>query len=144
MYRCGACVHAKLFSHVQLFVTLWSVAHQAPLSMGFSRQEHRSELTHLLQGIFPTRVQTYVSCLLQWQVGSLPLAPPGKPRNTLLYIKYTNNKVLLYSTGNLNAFGFFDSVVLYLPGSYFTGYSFSNSFAAFSSYTPPNIRVFRL
>ena len=26
-------------SHVQLFVTPWAVAHQAPLSMGFSRQE---------------------------------------------------------------------------------------------------------
>ena len=28
------------FSHVQLFVTLWSVTHHAPLSMGFSRQEY--------------------------------------------------------------------------------------------------------
>ena len=27
------------FSPVQLFVTLWTVAHQAPLPMGFSRQE---------------------------------------------------------------------------------------------------------
>ena len=27
------------FSRVQLFVTLWAVARQAPLSMGFSRQE---------------------------------------------------------------------------------------------------------
>ena len=27
------------FSHVRLFVTLWTVARQAPLSMGFSRQE---------------------------------------------------------------------------------------------------------
>ena len=27
------------FSHVQLFVTLWTVAHQAPLSMGCSRQK---------------------------------------------------------------------------------------------------------
>ena len=27
------------FSHVQLFATLWTVAHQAPLSMGFSMQE---------------------------------------------------------------------------------------------------------
>ena len=27
------------FSHVQLFVTLWTVAQQAPVSMGFSRQE---------------------------------------------------------------------------------------------------------
>ena len=28
------------FSHVQLFAALWFVAHQAPLSMGFSRQEY--------------------------------------------------------------------------------------------------------
>ena len=28
------------FSRVQLFVTLWTIAHQAPLSMGFSRQEY--------------------------------------------------------------------------------------------------------
>ena len=28
------------FSHIQLFVTLWTVAHQAPPSMGFSRQEY--------------------------------------------------------------------------------------------------------
>ena len=30
------------FSHVRLFVTLWTVALQAPLSMGFSRQEYWS------------------------------------------------------------------------------------------------------
>ena len=30
------------FSHVQLFVTPWTVDHQAPLSMGFSRQEYWS------------------------------------------------------------------------------------------------------
>ena len=32
------------FSCVQLFVTPWTVAHQAPLSMGFSRQEYQSGL----------------------------------------------------------------------------------------------------
>ena len=32
------------FSRVWLFVTPWTVAHQAPLSMGFSRQEHCSGL----------------------------------------------------------------------------------------------------
>jgi len=32
------------FSRVQLFATLWTVAHQAPLSMGFSRQEYWSGL----------------------------------------------------------------------------------------------------
>ena len=35
------------FSRVQLFVTLRTVAHQAPLSMGFSRQEHCSGLPYL-------------------------------------------------------------------------------------------------
>ena len=28
------------FSYVQLFATLWTVAHQGPLSTGFSRQEY--------------------------------------------------------------------------------------------------------
>ena len=32
------------FSHVQLFVTPWTVACQAPLSMGFSKQEYWSGL----------------------------------------------------------------------------------------------------
>ena len=32
------------FGHVQLFETLWAVAHQAPLSMGFSRKEYWSGL----------------------------------------------------------------------------------------------------
>ena len=32
------------FSRVQLFATLWTIARQAPLSMGFSRQEYQSVL----------------------------------------------------------------------------------------------------
>ena len=36
-----ACVLSR-FTRVQLFVTPWSVVRQAPLSMGFSRQEYRS------------------------------------------------------------------------------------------------------
>ena len=35
---------AYLLSHVQLFVTPWTVAHQVPLSMGFSKQEYWSGL----------------------------------------------------------------------------------------------------
>ena len=35
-------VKVKLLSHVRLFVTLWAAAHQAPLSMGSSRQEYCS------------------------------------------------------------------------------------------------------
>ena len=41
----------RCFSHVQLFATLWTVARQAPLSMGFSRQEYWSACHALLQGI---------------------------------------------------------------------------------------------
>ena len=41
------------FSHVQLFVTLWIVAHQAPLFMGFCRQEYWSGLTFLPPGSLP-------------------------------------------------------------------------------------------
>ena len=32
------------FSHVRLFATLWTISHQAPLSMGFPRQEYWSGL----------------------------------------------------------------------------------------------------
>ena len=38
-----ACVLSR-FHHVQLFATLWSVARQASLSMGFSRQKYWSGL----------------------------------------------------------------------------------------------------
>ena len=37
-------------SHVQLFVTLWTVAHQVPLSMGLYRQEYWSGLPYLPPG----------------------------------------------------------------------------------------------
>ena len=36
------CVHLCLLSRLQLFTTTWTVACQAPLSMGFSRQEYWS------------------------------------------------------------------------------------------------------
>ena len=42
-------------SHVWLFATPWTVAHQAPLSMWFPRQEYWVGCHFLLQGIFPTQ-----------------------------------------------------------------------------------------
>ena len=50
-YLC--CAVLSQFSHVQLFVTLWAVACQAPQSMGFSRQEYWSELPCPLPGDLP-------------------------------------------------------------------------------------------
>ena len=41
---------AQLFSHVPLFVTPWTIAHQAPLSMEFSRQEYWRGLPFLPLG----------------------------------------------------------------------------------------------
>ena len=41
------------FSRVRLLATLWTVARQAPLSMGFSRQEHWSGLPCSPPGDFP-------------------------------------------------------------------------------------------
>ena len=56
----GAC----MFSHIQLFATTWTVALQAPLSMGFSRQEYWSGLPFPLPGdLPPSRDQTHVSCI---------------------------------------------------------------------------------
>ena len=43
------------FSHIRLFVTPWTVAHQASLSVGFSRQENWSGSHSLLQEIFQTQ-----------------------------------------------------------------------------------------
>ena len=50
------CVHAQSLSQVWLFETLWTIAHQAPLSMGFfSSKNSRVGCHFLLQGIFPTQ-----------------------------------------------------------------------------------------
>ena len=59
-------------SVVQLLATPWTVAHQAPLSMEYPRQEYWSGGRFLLQGIFLTQGPTCVSSvsLLRWQVGS--------------------------------------------------------------------------
>ena len=67
----------SLFSHVLLFVTPWTVAHQAPLSMGFSRQEHWSGLPFPPPGDLPDPgIQPTSSAL---QVDSLLLGHWGSP-----------------------------------------------------------------
>ena len=57
------------------FVTPGTVAWQAPLAMGFPRQEYWSGLHFLLQGIFPT--QGLNMRLLHWQVDSLLVSHQG-------------------------------------------------------------------
>ena len=64
-----------LCSHVWLFATLWTVARQAPLSMGFSRQEYWSGLSCPPLGDLPKPgIEPRCSTL---QADSLLSEPPG-------------------------------------------------------------------
>ena len=79
-----ACMHAKSLQSRQLFATPWTVAQQAPLSKGFSRQEYWSGLPCPPPGELPNLgIEPCLLHLLHWQTGSLPLAPPGKPTLSL-------------------------------------------------------------
>ena len=69
--------HCAVVNHVWLFVTTWTVAHQAPLSMGFSRQESWSGLPCPPAVYLPDPGIGPSSPALQ--VDSLPAKPQGKP-----------------------------------------------------------------
>ena len=74
------------FSHVPFFETPWTTAYQAPVSMGFSRQEYQSGLPCPPPGDLPhPGLNRLLLGLLHWQSGSLPKVPPGKlgDQNTL-------------------------------------------------------------
>ena len=64
-------------SHVQLFATPWTVAHQAPLSMGFPRQEYWGGMSFPSPKGLPNAGIKPMSLALQ--ADSLPSEPPGKP-----------------------------------------------------------------
>ena len=71
------CVHpCTLLSCVCVFVTPWTIARQAPLSMRFSREEYWSVLPFPTLGDFsdPVIEPTSLS-FLHWQADSLPLCP---------------------------------------------------------------------
>ena len=98
--RVCVCV-LNCFSRVRLCATLWTAAHQAPLPMGFSRQEYWGGYHFLLQGIFLVwGSNPSLLSLLHWQVGSLPLVPPGKPLYWYNGILFSNEKekVLTHTT----------------------------------------------
>ena len=66
----------KSLSHVRLFVTLWTVAHKAPPSMGFLRQEYWSGLPFPSPADLPDPVIKPRSPALQ--AYTLTSEPPGK------------------------------------------------------------------
>ena len=68
----------KLLSRVRLFVTPWTVAYQAPLSMGFSRQEYWSGLPFPSPGDLPDPGIEPGSPALKADASTSE--PPGKPK----------------------------------------------------------------
>ena len=75
-YQLKLCVLSR-FSHVQIFATPWTVASQAPPSMGFSRQEYWSGLPFSSPGDLSN--PGIKSWSLTLQADSFPSEPPGKP-----------------------------------------------------------------
>ena len=72
-----------MLSHVRLLATSWTAAHQAPLSMGFSRQEYWSGLPCPSPRDLPDPGIEPASSLLAG--GFFSTEPPGKPN-----VNYTN------------------------------------------------------
>ena len=71
-------VKVKSLSRVRLFAILWTVAHQTPQSMGFSRQEYWSELPFPSPGDLPDPgIEPRYPTL---QANTLTSDPPGKPQ----------------------------------------------------------------
>ena len=84
------------FSCVRLFVTLWTVARQAPLSIGFSRQESWSGLPCPPPGDLPDPgIEPAPPVSLALQVDSLPPEPPRKSISTIFMCKNTSHIFLL-------------------------------------------------
>ena len=78
------------FSCVWLFATLWTVAHQASPSMGFSRQECWSELPFPPPGDFPNPGTEPMSPVaLALQVDSLLLSHQGSPYMTFSSVQFS-------------------------------------------------------
>ena len=69
----------KLLSHVRLFATPWTIAYQAPPSMGFSGQEYWSGLPFPSPGDLPDPGIEPRSPALE--ADALTSEPPGKPKH---------------------------------------------------------------
>ena len=82
-----ACVLSH-FTYVRLFTTLWTVAHHAPLSMGFCRQEYWSGFPCPPPGdLSDPGIKLASSVAPALQVDSLLLSHKGHPNFSLLPTK---------------------------------------------------------
>ena len=88
------------FSSVWLSVTLWTVAHQAPLSEGFSRQESWSGLPFPSPGYLPNPGIKPGSPTSQ--ADALPSEPPGKPASEIAQLVKNVNYTLVKKKKKVN------------------------------------------
>ena len=80
-----------MFSHIQLFATPWTVAHQAPLSMEFSRQEYWNGLSFPVpEDLHDPGIKTVSPELA---VDSLSTEPSGKSNSYMNINNYLNVKI---------------------------------------------------
>ena len=78
------CVYSGLVTQLcPALATAWTVAHQAPLSMGFSRQEYWSGLPFPSPGDLPNSGVKPMSPALAG--GFFTTVPPGKPEAELAF-----------------------------------------------------------
>ena len=96
----GILLCLALLSHVWLFATPWTVAHQVPLSMEISRQEYWSGLPFPFPGDLPNPEIKPRSPTLQ--ADSLPSEPPGKPPIEY-YSTLKRNEILIHTTIWINS-----------------------------------------
>ena len=90
------CLPAHLLSHVQIFVTTWTVAHQAPRSMGFSRQGYWSQLPFPSPGNLPKpRIKSMFPVARALEGRFFSTEPPGKP---MLYSRSLLVIYFIYAT----------------------------------------------
>ena len=86
----------KSLSRVRLFATPWTVAYQAPPSMGFSRQEYWSGLPFPSPRDLPNPGIEPRSP--EFQADDLTSEPPGKPQ----YNTYSNAQILYETSSSIN------------------------------------------
>ena len=94
-------LYVIVLSHVRLFATLWTIGHQAALSMGFPRQEYRSGLPFpppFSQSRDRTHV-SYVSCI--GKQAPYHYYHMGSPKNLQALLKSLTSPFILIPALNL-------------------------------------------
>ena len=103
-------VKVKSLSRVRHFATPWTVAYQASLSMGFSRQEHWSGLPFPSPGdLSDPGIESESPAS---EADALTSEPPGKPLLTLTYLQ-KNQAKNHFKCQNIKTKKFFHSCLIY-------------------------------